>query len=154
MGSGLIGHLLKGPFDLAPSKKDEAVQVATRLRDAYKMVYDTAYGDEPFDFEHHYYALVQKAADRFGVELDSDAVDDEWALERTVLLDPKKVVESLYAVWDGDARDVVSRPDPDDSTTQLIFAGEPSWGDEPEGYGYETLRDSRILGLHAFFNIR
>jgi len=49
--------------------------------------------------------------------------------------------------WKKGSRDSVTRSSPYNDGHQIIFAGELSWGDEPEGYGYQMLKKFIDLGI-------
>ncbi|MEK6883205.1 MAG: hypothetical protein AABY22_26500, partial [Nanoarchaeota archaeon] len=69
-------------------------------------------------------------------------------------LDAAQVVDDLLAVWEGNYRDVTSRLDPDDEEQKIVVAGEMSWGDEPQGGGYQALKYADQTGVLKVFGIR
>jgi hypothetical protein len=57
-----------------------------------------------------------------------------------------QIVKEFVEAWnDGLGRDGSSRIDPRDRRRKVVVAGELSWGDEPEGTGYQTLK--KAFGL-------
>jgi hypothetical protein len=64
------------------------------------------------------------------------------------LQDLASVVRGFVDGWnDGCFRDLSSRPDPDKPRRKIVVAGELSWGDEPEGAGYQMLKKAFALGI-------
>lgn len=70
-------------------------------------------------------------------------------------IDHKKVVEDLFDLWNGQeaARDWAERSVPYDVLKKVVVAGDMSWGDEPEGWGFETLKQTDALGIHPIVGI-
>ena len=74
--------------------------------------------------------------------------------------DPEEFVDEFIHFWDEPCgRDVSCRtfctkPGGGQKTlVKIVFAGDMSWGDEPEGYGYTTLKTSDMAGLHDIFKL-
>jgi hypothetical protein len=67
--------------------------------------------------------------------------------------DVQKAMSDFRTVWRGETRDSASRLLPDNPDKQVVFAGERTWGDEPEGYGYTSLRDARALGIAQAYGV-
>ena len=60
--------------------------------------------------------------------------------------DLAKEVREFAAAWnDGCFRDLSRRNDPENPDRRIVVAGEMSWGDEPEGLGYQMLK--KAFGL-------
>jgi hypothetical protein len=49
---------------------------------------------------------------------------------------------------------VCIRDHPADARQRLLFAGEMSWGDEPQGYGYQKLKQTFAWGFAEALGIR
>lgn len=137
MGADLIGFLVKGPKNLDPKLKEAAIGLASNV-----------IGE----------CLLYVGTDRLNdikFENDSPLKDlDTCDIERISCLDPEELIDSLLDVWAGNARDTACRLDPDDPSQSILFTGEMTWGDEPSGYGYDTVRDAAHLGLFELFGIR
>ena len=59
-----------------------------------------------------------------------------------------KEVREFAAGWNGGCfRDMAFRIDPDRAGRKVVVAGELSWGDEPDGRGYRTLKKAFGLGI-------
>lgn len=150
MGADLIGFLVTAPLLLskhvgpARARYDEIVHevalVADRLRDAGEEFYpdgepwpDTLPDPvEPQDLEYSWIRLLQAVAPHG----DGTLID---------------AVEQVIGM--GVGRDVSWRADPHAKDRAIVFAGERSWGDEPEGLGYTTIRDLLVLGLDKELDI-
>jgi hypothetical protein len=63
-------------------------------------------------------------------------------------------VRKLVSDWPPDFRDVASRQDPERDTDLLVFAGDMSYGDEPDGGGYQLLKTILGLGIADALGIR
>jgi hypothetical protein len=59
-----------------------------------------------------------------------------------------KAVQEFAAGWnDGHFRDLTFRIDPERPGRKVVVAGELSWGDEPDGLGYQMLKKAFGLGI-------
>jgi len=59
-----------------------------------------------------------------------------------------KAVREFAAAWnEGRFRDLAFRVDPDEPGRKVVVAGELSWGDEPDGLGYQMLKKAFGLGI-------
>jgi hypothetical protein len=130
MGADLIAYTVYGPVNLKPSKA-----VVNKAMTRAKMVLKTvkqAVKDPGFDWDD----------DKFIGDL---VLED---LESIQNLDPKQVLKDLLAVWNGHSRDSTSRTITVGKKTVLVLtAGDMSWGDEPDGFGYQTLKHAEQLGI-------
>jgi len=142
MGADLIGCLVKGPRELDRDRFELALGVAANVVGQATIAYELELADEPVEREDF-------------DALDNTFIDLEYDLERIRGLDPEDLLKALVSVWEEhDARDLATRFDPDDDDQQIVFAGEMSWGDDPEGFAYQTIRDADKLGMLDVFGIR
>jgi hypothetical protein len=75
---------------------------------------------------------------------------DESEINDIADTDANQTLADLYNVWDGAARDAACRViKQEGKPLRIVVAGDMSWGDEPDGYGYTTLRDAARLGFFA-----
>lgn len=154
MGADLIGYMGVGPAKLDKKLRDTAVRCAENIVGQARYVLDIF---EPAEGEAFNWAemLVEFPELEQRVQATAGYTDEyENTIDRIADLNPEEIVESLFLVWDGNARDATSRLDPDDKNKMIIFAGDRSWGDEPDGFGYRTLMDAEALGLADLFGIR
>jgi hypothetical protein len=157
MGADLIGYLAKGPRTLDSALKDTA---KARVAEVAVLVAELEAKLEAADVDYPTDSDDSPAELRWDPRLPAPLYDDlelAWdMLIRAVYgrLEPLDIVDDLFHVWEHGARDSHSRPDPDDPEQRLMFAGELSWGDTPEGFGYKTLDAASALGLLDLFCIR
>ena len=64
------------------------------------------------------------------------------------------LTKKLPADWPPTFRDSSYVQDPDDHEQLLVFAGELSWGNEPEGGGFTTLKMLALTGIGAAVGIQ
>lgn len=166
MGADLICFITKGPLKLDSRKKTKAVAQIKRvvqLLVEVRKIYKSSENSEAAEHEiqkldltplcHVWKDNQAKRSIRITIG-DQSMLDDLWYL---VELKPERLVEELFAVWHGSStirvRDGSSRPDPDDPKRQIVIAGELSWGDEPDGLGYQTLKAAFESGIADIFGI-
>lgn len=140
MGADLVTYFCYGPRKL---KTDE-----TTLAEARKKAQATiAAARQAFDTGNWEDAGLS--------HLDSGA--DECELRDILDTNVDSAIENLIAIWNkAHARDVSWRFVPEQGDNDLIglVAGGMSWGDEPEGLGYQTLKVAHLLGLFPVFGIQ
>ena len=130
MGADLITYLVTGPVKLKSSKtlRAKILKKAQIIIDAASKAME----DHDFDWQE------DKHIGRF----------EEEDLEALADLDAEQVLANLYELWDGGFRDSSSRVITRyGKRFMVVVAGSETWGDEPDGSGYATLRDSIRLGL-------
>jgi hypothetical protein len=141
MGADQIGYVFKGPRRLDRSDTTIAaaqargIQVLCALRNLQARS-----------------ALPKRLPSALG-HLSRDEVEN--ILDQAhAFPDSHAAVRNLLEWWASGARDTCTRVDPDDPTQIIGFAGEPSWGDEPGGFGYSTYKVALCLDILKFFGIR
>ena len=130
MGADLIAYTVVGPPKLKPSKvlRKKALAHAGHVIAAAQQ----AEKDPDFDWDQ------DKFLKNFEPEMFSEIAS----------LEAETVLNDLLSVWEGNARDSTSRVIAfGKKKLRVLTAGEMSWGDEPSGWGYQTLRDADRLGL-------
>lgn len=160
MGADFIGFILVGPKQIRMTEK--------QLRPAYEQaraVYEFAVKcQEPgFDPEAEIKKdkrlkhLPEWVTDDYAEELQDLAA--EFDAEHPMLA-PVKAVKTAIDVWNSGARDSQSRLLSFDHLLtklkhgfKILVAGDMSWGDEPDGYGYQTMRKADKLGVLPFLKI-
>jgi len=142
MGADLVGYMLKGPRELDRDRFELARGIAANVIGQAGQARAAELAGEDFEREDF------DALDNMLIDLDCD-------LENIAELDPESALSDLVRVWEvHNVRDLATRFDPDDDDQQIVFAGEMSWGDEPEGFAYRTFRDADKLGMLDVFGIR
>lgn len=136
MGAEQVGYLVKGPVNIARDRIDAAVRACQRRRKS----------------------LLEDAGERAGRGARCDAA---WSATGALFdpedipKNPKPAICEFVAWWaTTDGRDTCSRQDPDDARQKLVYAGEMSWGDEPEGYGYRMLKQAFAWGFAKALGVR
>jgi hypothetical protein len=127
MGADFIGYILVGPEHLkcpAPLKRK-------MLKAAEKMVKNC---NEAMD-SGEYEGLV--------------GVQDQDEAQYIAGLAPEVVLRYFLELWDGGyARDLNWRTAKiGRKTVRILSAGEPSWGDEPDGHAYQTIKAALTLNF-------
>ena len=182
MGADLIGFFAKGPHRLDPSNRSQAIHEADCrlrwLRRARHLLDQLPPGSGENHREERA-ALVRLLADCPLFDVDREHPDAgarvDWqelrsaindivsALPNLDTADSQKVVDHFIASWPPRCRDAACVPDPDDPSKLLVFAGDRSWGDRPDGAGFRLLAQASVLGTghalgvwieQAFFTIR
>lgn len=172
MGADLITFLPVGPAKLKASKKRQEVAVRrakkiiselnelAALREAYEGE-DDPKKRKAISLKASKIGVAQKgvptsaAKNFFSLKLSStgsEFLDDNiWITS----LDPEKVLEDFLHIWHhrSHCRDCSSRLLPNDPKTQVMVVGEMSWGDEPDGWGFQTVKAAIALGYLEFFGI-
>lgn len=150
MGQNLIGYLLKGPYELPEEKREEAIAHAAGLIRKLCAAYEAYLEDPNCVFSEEVQAHLSKYA--IDVEMELEQFDmDGGATEG----EATEAVNDLYSIWNGNnARDCYCRTDPDDRSQVLFFCGDATWGDDPDGFAYLTIKECQRYGILEFFNIR
>lgn len=124
MGADLVGYLLKGPKRIDEEKQSAAIAQIKRVQELIQRI--TA--DDPDDD-------IEAATAEF-----QRLVFDRYRPMDTYDCVPEDLINEFVDLWETSAsRDVVSGTDPDDKTQQIMFAGGTSYGDDPDGFGYQTI---------------
>ena len=147
MGADLIGYLVKGPKEISAAAWDAAeAKLVARLEPMWLGAkVDCPDCGEPID-----------CADPDEFEYGCPACGSDSIKVMAELEDRDSVTQFMAKLraWPPGARDVASRPDPDNDAEILVFAGEMSWGDSPCGYGYAYLRDLVLSGVGTDVGVR
>lgn len=141
MGADLIGYLVVGPNKLDEDKKSAVIALFDLWAEKTKGLDD---GDDPeaatIEMEDGRMASLDDV-------MDITAVLGHWR-------DGAAFVEALWGWWDRGSKDSASREMPGDPTRCIYFAGEMTWGDTPEGLGYELLDTiMHIPGMDALLGV-
>ena len=136
MGAEQIGYLVTGPRRISKRRIPAAVR-ACRRRKAELLAAARPEAEE--------WDRCEAALDHADVCLDPAEIPE----------DPTPAVREFVDWWAAlSARDTCSRPDPDDSDRVLVYAGEMTAGDEPNGLGYRMIRGAIAWGFAGPLGIR
>ena len=58
-----------------------------------------------------------------------------------------EAVDHFIKSWPPQFRDTAHITDPDDPDKVIVFAGERTWGDTPDGHGFKLLAWAGVLGI-------
>lgn len=87
-----------------------------------------------------------------GMIEDFDTLNGEMAVGR-FLLAVKADLTKPSAEWYPVFRDSAMITDPESPERVIVFAGEASWGDTPQGRGFQLLAEIGALGIAEAFGI-
>ena len=143
MGADLLTRIVTGPTKL----KANARLRAKMLKQAKLIVSACNQAGKDPDFDWRNDPIIGHLAATMEVE----------NLDAIACLDPKATLAALFEIWNGagEARDVSSRVSTiGGQEFAIVVAGDMSWGDEPDGFGYLTLRDAEHLGFFGPLGIK
>lgn len=165
MGSSLITYILVGPEKLDGRKKQQAVRQARKVIEIvkkWKALEETSDGSD---------VTKDVATDNLEEFLkktfkhDLPHLDDSTELqgmEKLLDIEPTKQVEELLHLWHKNTFIGIDRT-PDDlnsrlygrgkSRKRIMVAGAVSWGDDPDGDGYQFIDTCEKLGITSIFGI-
>lgn len=171
MGADLIGYMFKGPVTIEPAALEAAKKVAQKRVNAinkFAQLYE-AYCEATQDETQTPTASISAALDTVAAmeevtkDLPQKLVPVEFSahnelywdrmmseVEHLADIDVDELFTNIVDVWnDASARDVATRTFYEDDGTryQVLFAGERTWGDAPDGLGYTTLNTVAELEL-------
>jgi len=154
MGADFISYVVVGPYKLSRSKTVMArakrqmtsfVELAKKLSDLEAKSEGSVNDLERVSARDALCKLVEEMP--HGME----PCDVTWATSYKD--NPMKLVEELLDVWHNASRDSTFRTFPRNKRKKIWVAGEMSWGDEPDGYGYQTMKRADLAGLHEIFGL-
>lgn len=133
MGADLIGYLVKGPVDPNFSEQNK----------------------------RRYFRRVEELK-AWSQNFDAIGTGPAWAENVIGNIDPGELADvdaeatwnAMKDLWEDGSRDCRSRPDPQNPRQVIMFCGEMSWGDDPDGFGYQTLSMADKTGLLDLLRIR
>lgn len=140
MAASLIGYMVKGP--LCMPLKQEAMKWFERKAKLGK--------DWP-ELEDKCPENLKEIPVIVGVSDSGEDMDRAHILTESGF---SLFVDKFYRVWGKGSKDSASRIDPDNPERKIVFAGCPSWGDEPDGLGYEVLKIHEIFGFGEFTGVK
>ena len=149
MGADFISYCCIGPIKLSASKKmrQKADQRVAKFIDL--ACHSMTLADD--EVEEHDEELQNLARHPFFKHLELPE-DVRWAQEYKG--QPEKLVEEFLELWHGGSRDSDSRAIPKDKLKRkVVFTGDMSWGDEPDGYGFTMLKRADQSGLLDIYGV-
>ena len=154
MGADFISYTLVGPYTLSSSKR--AIDKATKR---FIKLVDAAVRCQELEDSPQFSLLDGPAKDRIDDEIQEllkqtnlfDSNDLAWAAAYKD--SPFRLIDELFDVWHNPPRDSSCRRDPRDSKRKIWVSGEMTWGDEPDGYGWQTVHHADLAGILSVFGI-
>jgi len=154
VGADLIGYLLKGParISLKGRKFDRAakrVKLFTRLLELDELTEE--------ELRSAFSAQELKVLDKLKIK-PSLHIESLVGLKNEYASALKHIngfsAESFVFWWNlPGADDTMFRRDPDNRRKRILFAGESTWGDEPDGYGYRRLKAALLSDVASILGI-
>ncbi len=144
MGQEMIGFLLVGPKSLKDKRAEAIAHIAEEVKVA-KEIEATLMEGKVLSSDQINFLEVHA--------VDADYIENIQAAYTDVITDvsPEKWVDDFIDFWENTfARDTADRFYGD---KKIIFAGEATWGDEPDGYGYTLLKTLVMLNVTDIFGI-
>lgn len=142
MGKAFVGHILVGPETIAESQIAPVLEAAKNIRDGVKALI----AREEFSREHPDF----KEGGRLFAVRWRDFEDYDWIAECS----DKEIEEFLYEfvrTWNEQPyTDMVSRLH---NGKKILVCGDWSWGDTPEGGGYDSINQADMFGILDLFGI-
>lgn len=147
MGADFIGYMVFGPVDISKESitkaKEHVKRVKAALNDYHKEEGQPEVNESRLQKKMD--KLLKLAPDPAGYGADGyDEYIDALSAALSVDEDP---VASFLHFWNTGARDTISRKDPKNRKRKVVCAGDQTWGDDPDGYGYTVLKSMSALGL-------
>ena len=143
MGADLICFIVKGPKTLPEDRNPVIAKAAATMR----LFNGMAKGADRLPTSEELVYL--KAHPQFDVMYDIPEYPTT-GVQRAA----KSIVKRFYHWWEHGARDTSSRVDPDDLNSLIVVAGDQTWGDTPDGVGYELLNEVKKLDLFEVLGLR
>jgi len=175
MGADLIGYFAVGPRELDLSRIETAITEADRRLNWLREICNLLNGPQPYDNVRLCSLLAESpnltAGERntesdeidlhqLTIELnrlegmidDLDTLTGEEAVNR-FLLGGRTTRPPASREWHPMFRDSAVITDPAFPGRVIVFAGERTWGDTPDGGGFRYLAEAGHLGITASFRI-
>jgi len=164
MGADLIGYFAIGPRKLDDARMNAAIAEADRRLHWLREAQTVLGSPEPLDHERIRQLLSTSPyllPDTELNEIESFDIDQLHTQLHQLIgmiddldtLTGKAAVDRVIREWPPYFRDSASIPDPESPDRVIVFAGELSWGDTPEGAGFRFLGETATLGIAETFGI-
>lgn len=166
MGADLITYFCYGPKKLSEKKIPKAVAQAKAAVALAKTILEMEDLREAGKMTEEAFAQEMGALDQSPLRHLMGGIESKRSITLLVTednfhelrvieqLDPDAVVHDLLHIWNHGSRDSTWRPVPGHRNLIGLVAGEMSWGDEPDGYGYQTLKNASLVGILPIFGVK
>ncbi len=146
MGSSMVGFLVAGPARLDSAKRAEAVELVKECAKICRIINQKIDEDEELTTEE-----IQFVIDR-GIDADwEESIQGDLCQNVPDEDEAETFVDSFIDFWHS--------PEERDTTYRfyqgktILFAGDSSWGDEPDGSGYTMLKRASLTGINKVFEV-
>lgn len=156
MGADLIGFLVKGPekIELTEDLRSAAMKQLGKITE-YISRYEQTQNNSSMSTAVN--EALQSDLDHAYEQLGNMAEDQDMLYEELTSLElgfDDEALGKFVEWWHSPlGRNIAYRSDPDDDTKRIFFAGDMSWGDEPDGIGYRYLKWAVYTGVGALLGI-
>jgi hypothetical protein len=133
MGADQIGYLLIGPSKLSAAKLAKAARLIEKINKEIRNYKD---GDKVSSDVKYF--LEARTGDTIEAVVDCDYLEG-------ILEEPDDLISEIKAAWAGSYRDVAARDI--GGGKRIFYAGGMSWGDTPDGAGYEAMDAAYAYGV-------
>ena len=155
MSACMVGYMVRGPVSLDPGLFPGALADLKVRQDAVNALYLSLLsvqmdGDNPDMDEERAESLLVEALERHfpDLYLVSDHLDVEDIALMSIQADGEALLVDLENLWGGRGTSDCMWRDFDEGY-RVMFCGARTWGDDPDGYGYATLKRLDHAGLLA-----
>jgi hypothetical protein len=157
MSESLIVHICKGPERILhkPSitkAKKHVAEIVKAARFADRMLKaDKADALEKLPKDH----LIRLLEPMMKNDQFTSYLEAEITIEWMAVTKPNKFVNEFVDWWNrGDANDTAWRMDPDDKRLKIVVCGAGTWGDSPDGQGYNLMQEAWRFDLPHMLGVR
>jgi hypothetical protein len=166
MGADLIGYMAIGPVHLDSRKIKTAKKKLKEVLDAYQQLIQSCSGKEsedvwPDDVGDFMGADFTEGWKRTRVlqslEIDCEYAPDVQTLEDVGITGADATIDEFVAFWhDPGYRDTAifrSKCPKCSKPVQAVFAGDTTWGSEPDSEGFKIMKRAYMTGITKFLGI-
>ncbi len=169
MGADLITYFCYGPRKLkadqvtrqrAKKKALQVIELAKIVEEAHSQNHKgptifTLLKKKKLDIRQIEHLLDQPVSKRSITITDNDL----WNIEAVSSFSEEgidRTINDLIKIWNegSGCRDMTWRDVPGKKNLKGVVCGELTWGDEPEGWGYQTMKKAQQLGILEVFGIQ
>jgi hypothetical protein len=155
MGADLIGYFAKGPKRLPKQAIPAAIAQAQHRLNWLRRARPILESSEPaalLSLLHDcpWISPKQMPRDQANIDLEQLRFEFERLLDSAgdlTNLTGEIVVRQFVKAWPPRYRDAAHVVDPDCPAKLIVFAGERTWGDTPDGAGFQLLTQAGLLGI-------
>jgi hypothetical protein len=152
MGADMISYIIVGPKKLTLNSETES-EILKLAKAAVAAAIKACEQDGEVDTGSGFFDFTRLTEE----EKNLLATIDEHEVDYIAGLDAEAVFTEFVAMWnDCDSRDCNARDftPPGGIVYQILTAGDMSWGDEPDGAGYQAIKAALALGIPTRLGIQ